>query len=187
MSNSPSVISMLSVDSQSPFPVNASPFTVNFNTQPPMLVYTDDQLDDRSVNSFNSGAAHLSLADVEGLMNLVITIDGFCDASDLFYHPSMESEDTKAPNFWVDNSHQLFSLVLIERSTNTVRALRAVTVTPSFLIALRNMYQEKLQSPVNEVEYMQAAQKAMNLYTPDQLIKKAVISERMGITEPKGA
>tara|TARA_B100000809_G_C15135204_1_gene530246 strand:+ start:4068 stop:4628 length:561 start_codon:yes stop_codon:yes gene_type:complete len=186
MSNSPSEITMLSVGAQSPFPVNASPFTVNFNTQPPMLVYTDDQLDDSSVNSFNSGAAHLSLADIEGLMNLVITIEGFCGASDLFYHPSMEAEDTKAPNFWVDNAHQLFNLVLIERSTNTVRALRAVTVTPSFLIALRNMYAMKLKTSMSEVEYIQTAQKAMSLYTPDQLVKKAVISERMGITEPKG-
>jgi len=134
----------------------------------------------REVQAVQTGPVRFALTPLRGtpiLLFLLFTFPGAMPWSDAPYHPKLEPPDRwPALDILTDDTIRLApSIVLVDRATAIVKALRVVSFSPQFSRALNELVRAQLAETFDQEAYDAALAQAYRQYPkPRDLLAKRV-------------
>ena len=146
----------------------------------PMLSF-NFSVTEKDIAAFQRGSLSFGLFSENNILFILFKIEDFLDWSDLAFTIHL-AQDEKIE---VNESYLPFNLVLVESSTNIIKALRMVTVTPAFRSMFARITQQQAQERFDTIDYYNKIGVLYKKYPSAALmLKKAVIVECGGMTLP---
>ena len=150
--------------------------SIVLNSGAPLLLF-NFSLSEKNIAAFQNGVSSFGLFAEKDLLFLLFKIEGFLDWSDLAFTIHL-AQDEKIE----DNGGYLpFNLVLVESSTNIIKALRMVTVSPTFRSVVVKAIERQNNEPFNVIDYYKNIKVIYDIY-PEvvSMLKNALIVEKGG-------
>lgn len=115
----------------------------------------------------------------KNLLFFLFKIEGFLDWSDLAFTIHLAQDEKIEDN----EGYLAFNLVLVESSTSIIKALRMVTVSPTFRSVIAKAVEQQNKEPFNVIEYYKSIKMIYDTYPEVVLmLKNALIVEQGGRT-----
>lgn len=152
--------------------------SIVLNNGTPMLTF-NFSLTEKNISTFQNGVSSFGLFAQNNLLFFLFKIEGFLDWSDLAFTIHLAQDETIEDN----GGYLPFNLVLVESSTKTIKALRMVTVSPTFRSVLARAIEQQNKQPFNLIEYYKNIQVIYDSYPQVvAMLKDALIVEQGGRT-----
>jgi len=96
----------------------------------------------------------------KNLLFFLFKIEGFLDWSDLAFIIDLAQDEKIEDN----EGYLAFNLVLVESSTSIIKALRMVTVSPTFRSVIAKAVEQQNKEPFNVIEYYKSIKMIYDTY-----------------------
>ena len=160
------------------FDVPEESMSIILNSGAPMLVF-NFSLSEKNIAAFRNGVSSFGLFAEKNLLFFLFKIEGFLDWSDLAFTIHLVQDEEIEDH----DGYLPFNLVLVDSSTSIIKALRMVTVSPTFRSVLVRAIERQHQEPFNVIEYYKDIKLVYDTYPEVVLmLKKALIVEQGGRT-----
>ena len=172
--NSSDDIFMLSVGNKSPFVSNEG-LSIYFDNCGYTLITSLTNLTQDEINAFRSNKITINLCKVDQQVAFFhIRIDGFYDGDVAF---SILKSGSTIKDMCTENGEyaNLFSLVLVESTTNTIAALRTLGVSQDFAKNIYNVCKEQTEYGLHN--YLDKVLEIQAKYTSEEVVKKFSVSK----------
>jgi hypothetical protein len=125
------------------------------------------------------GCLRLGCLPKKNLLFFLFKIEGFLDWSDLAFTIHLVQDEEIEDN----GGYLPFNLVLVESGTSIIKALRMVTVSPTFRSVLVKAIERQHREPFNVIDYYKKIKVIYDTY-PEvvSMLKNALIVEQGGRT-----
>jgi hypothetical protein len=152
--------------------------SIVLNCGAPMLVF-NFSLSEKNIATFQNGEPSFGLFSEKNLLFFLFKIEGFLDWSDLAFTIHLAEDETIEDN----GGYLPFNLVLVESSSCIIKALRVVTVSPTFRSVIAKSIKRQNKEPFNLIDYYKSIKVIYDAY-PEvvAMLKKALIVEQGGRT-----
>ena len=152
--------------------------SIVLNCGAPMLVF-NFSLSEKNIAAFRNGVSSFGLFAEKNLLFFLFKIEGFLDWSDLAFTIHLVQDEEIEDN----GGYLPFNLVLVESGTSIIKALRMVTVSPTFRSVLVKAIERQNSGPFNVIEYYKSIKVIYDAY-PEvvSMLKNALIVEQGGKT-----
>ena len=152
--------------------------SIILNGGSPMLVF-NFSLSEKNIAAFQHGISSFGLFAEKNLLFFLFKIEGFLDWSDLAFTIHLAQDEKIEDN----EGYLAFNLVLVESSTSIIKALRMVTVSPTFRSVITKAVEQQNKEPFNVIEYYKSIKMIYDTYPEVVLmLKNALIVEQGGRT-----
>ena len=152
--------------------------SIILNSGAPMLIF-NFSLSAKNIAAFQRGVSSFGLFAEKNLLFFLFKIEGFLDWSDLAFTIHL-TQDEKIEDH---EGYLPFNLVLVESSTSIIKALRMVTVSPTFRSVIVKAIERQNNEPFNVIDYYNSIQVIYDIYPEVVLmLKNALIVEQGGRT-----
>jgi hypothetical protein len=152
--------------------------SIVLNNGTPMLTF-NFSLTEKNIATFQNGVSSFGLFAQNSLLFFLFKIEGFLDWSDLAFTIHLSQDETIEDN----EGYLPFNLVLVDSSTKIIKALRMVTVSPTFRSVLVKAIEQQNKQPFNLIEYYKNIQVIYDSYPQVvAMLKDAIIVEQGGRT-----
>ncbi len=152
--------------------------SIVLNNGTPMLTF-NFSLSEKNIAAFLRGISSFGLFTDKDLLFFLFKIEGFLDWSDLAFTIHLAQDETIEDN----RGYLPVYLVLVESSTSIIKALRMVTISPTFRSVLARAIEQQNNQPFNLIEYYKNIQVIYDSY-PEvvAMLRNALILEQGGRT-----
>ncbi|MDD1626797.1 MAG: hypothetical protein LUQ26_04875 [Methylococcaceae bacterium] len=152
--------------------------SIVLNSGAPMLIF-NFSLSEKNIAAFQNGVSSFGLFAEKDLLFFLFKIEGFLDWSDLAFTIHLAQDENIEDN----GGYLPFNLVLVESSTSIIKALRMVTVSPTFRSVLAKAIEQQNDDPFNVIDYYNSIKVIYETYPEVVLmLKNALIVEQGGRT-----
>jgi hypothetical protein len=143
----------------------------------PMLVF-NYSLTAGNIDSFQKGEVSFGLFFEQNILFFLFRIDNFLDWSDLAFTIHLSGEKSIEDN----GAYLPFNLVLVDSATHIIKALRVVTVSPTFRGLLSKIIHQQGGKHFDTIQYYQDIGNIYETYpSATAMLDYAVIVETGGV------
>ena len=144
----------------------------------PILTF-NFSVSEKDIQNFLNGTTSFGLFTDKNILFFLFKIDGFMDWSDLAFTVHLAGGEKIID----DGSYLPFSLLLIESSTNIIKGIRVVTVTPTFRSILTKILQKQNTERFDTLAYYNNINTIYESYPKGfSMLAKSLITEKGGFT-----
>jgi hypothetical protein len=164
---------------------SALPTATNYNFRGGQheLLLILDALSDRETEAVRTGPCDFALLIFRGVLFLLYRFGDTIPWSDCPYSIWLvKPEERIAPQKEGPDTRALLTIVLVDADTNTVRAIRAVTLSPDFTATLHTAIRSQLSEPISIFEYNETINQAYQQW-PDtnKMLRSAIVRTKGGL------
>lgn len=178
-------ITKLSLGDAYPFQMPDTELTIYLSQPPVMIVCVVDVANQANIDAFNSGKVQFSVGSLsDNTISALLKIDGFLDWSDSTYNHCADIFECEPSRHEAShNEFVLFNLILVERKSKMIKAMRMTTSTAKVSNTIGSLLTEHVKRPaISNQQYMIEAVNMMARYSiPDMLKRNDFVTETLGL------